>query len=289
MRNKVKRSWESALVCLSALAIVAGCAASKGAVRHNDIIDSREGALPVALRFPDGVTQLREGERLKLEARKEKSLNDLWALTRYRHCDATGDGHLDAALAGYGAIIAMDAVSAPLARNNIACVYILQGRYRDAELMLQSSISAREAAINAYYNLYILYKYSTRTEDGVRVLMLMKERFPESIFAQVELGDIFMEKGDFVTAENFYRESLAADADSPVPLYRMARLKEHTGGYAEAEHYYDLCIRKFPYFHYAYLDYSNMLLSLNQKEKARKVLNKGIKKMQIKQTELVFP
>jgi tetratricopeptide (TPR) repeat protein len=123
----------------------------------------------------------------------------------------------------------------------------------------------------------VLYAYSQRDVDAMKTLLLMRERFPENIYASVEIGNVFFDKGNYNEAEKYYRESLQHDKDNPVPLHKMARLKEKTGQFPEAELYYARCIREFPYFYQAYTDYAGLLLKLERKEEARSVIKTGLK------------
>ncbi len=235
--------------------------------------------IPFALRFPGPSEKMSEKAIASLELQREKSPADLWALARYYHLTSVGDDHLDRAKRWYEEIIKLDKENAAMARNNIGCILSDMGRYPDSEKTFQQIVNTASPLITAYFNLYILYKYSGREGDAVKALLLMHERYPESIYASLELGDLFFEKGNFVEAEKYYQEGIRSDAENPVPLYKMARLKENMKLYADAENYYRQCIERFPYFHYAYLDYSNMLLDLNRKEEAKKILGAGLKKM----------
>jgi tetratricopeptide (TPR) repeat protein len=264
--------------------LLSGCAANRETLRTEEIINEKAGEIPFALRFPSPLPG-RESDVPVLAKKTAKSVEELWFLARYYHVESKGKNRLALAKPLYEEIARRDPQHRHLASTNLACLLTETGQYRQSERLFQDLIRERSPIATTYYNLYILYKYARREADGVKVLLLMKERFPESIYAPIELGDIFMEKENYPMAEQFYREALTAGRDNPLPLYRMARVKEKTERYAEAESYYELCLDRFPYFHYAYPDYSNLLLYLGKKEKAKEVLKRGLRKMDNKELQ----
>jgi tetratricopeptide (TPR) repeat protein len=268
--------YKSALARLSGMVLLAviSCA-SAGTVRPEDVFERREGALPFALRFPAGSEKSGKGIA-SLEAKDGKSVNELWILARHYHLAADFKGRVEKVHGLYQIIISADG-SAVMARNNLGCLLSEMGRHRDAENMLQEIISGNSPLITAYYNLYVLYAYSHREGDAMKTLLLMRERFPENIYASVEIGNIFFERGNYREAEKYYGEGLQHDKENPVPLHKMALLKEKTGNFTEAELYYARCIREFPYFHSAYTDYAGLLLKLERKNEARSVIKAGLK------------
>ena len=115
-------------------------------------------------------------------------------------------------------------------------------------------------------------------EDGIKVLSVIMVRFPGDIFAYVELGDRLMEKGKYAMSEEMYKKALGVDGDSYIPWCRMARLKEKVKKYSESEYYYDACISRFPTDQNVYIDYSRMLIGINKIDKAKKIINMGLKR-----------
>jgi tetratricopeptide (TPR) repeat protein len=260
----------------------AGCATATVTPAHEDYYESREGRIPFVLRFPAGVPAIDGKKAASLQKKRDADVIDKWTLARYYHTASDNREEVRLVYEIYSSFPKNDEHHA-MARNNLACMTADAGDYAESERIFKELIGLSPPLIDAFYNLYILYKLGGRTADGVKVLLLMNERYPMNIFALIELGDLFLEKDDYAMAEKFYSKALAAQEDNPVPVYRMARVREMQKKYDEAERYYEQCIASFPYFHYAYLDYSRLLLTLDKNEKAREVLMKGTKIMKKQQ------
>jgi len=265
--------------------IITGCTTSKYIVKNEEVIENRNGAPGFALRFPAGVIKTDEKEIARIVDKTDKFIQDQWILARYHHLISSDKSNLHKAKACYVYLIENDKSYKSIAANNLACIYCETGDYRKSERLFQEIINGDSRLITAYYNLNLLYKFFGRSQDSINVLMLMKERFPENIYALIELGDMYFEDENYTEAEKFYNDGLNADAENPVPIHRMAKVRERLQKYKDAQYYYERCIKKFPYFQYAYIDYSNLLIILNQKEKARDVLNKGLKMMEKQKAE----
>lgn len=243
----------------------------------DDIIENRAGLLPLALRFPADCGAGWKSDVARKPERGRKTGCDLWNLARYYHIVERAPGSAGRAMKQYEAIAAGGADHRAMAENNMACIRLGDGRIREAEEGFLGLIGGDDAIIPAYYNLYILYRHAGRLEEGAKALLLMKERYPENSYAALELGDIFFERDDYTMADRFYREALLADGENPVPVHRMAALMEKTGRDEEAEAYYRRCVKSFPHYRQAYLDYSSLLLRQNRKEEARRLLNRAVR------------
>ncbi len=253
------------------------CAASTVRNGADDIIENRPGLLPLALRFPSDCGDGWKGDIARRGERPATADCERWNLARYYHTVERAQGSARRAMKHYEAMPAAGAGHPAMAKNNMACIRLNDGKIREAESELLGLISGADAIIPAYYNLYILYRHAGRLEDGAKTLVLMKERYPENSYADLELGDIFSDREDYTTAENFYRAAQRADADNPVPVHRMAALMEKIGRDEDAEVYYRRCLKSFPHYRQAYVDYSSMLLRQNRKDEARKLLNRAVR------------
>lgn len=253
------------------------CASQAVREGHEDVIGEGPGRLPLALRFPGGCGDEWKRSVEAIEGKLEKSYCERWSLARRHHLMGKGREAFNRAAAQYEALADEGMENRAMALNNLACVRLESGRLKEAEGILLALIAGREAIIPAYYNLYILYRYAGRLEEGAKTLLLMKERYPENSYADLELGDIFFEREDYGMAERFYRDALAADPDNPVTLHRMALLMERTGREKEAEIFYRRCVRSFPHYRQAYIDYSSMLLRQGRNEEAGKMVNRAVR------------
>ncbi len=233
------------------------------------------GQIPFILRYPAGLPDI-SGELLS-EKMENMPREKLWVMARYYHVQDATNGHLSRAIKKYDIIASSYDNERVLSLTNKACALSQLGRYRDSEQLFQSLVKDGSEVITTYYNLHILYRSGERQVDEIVVLSIMHNRFPESIYPLVELGNIYSDKEDFVKAKTFYIKAVNTGSGNPVPLYRLALMMEHNKQYSDASIYYERCIEEFPYFHPAYIDYSNMLLTQGEKKKANRVLKKGMK------------
>ncbi|MFW5769810.1 MAG: tetratricopeptide repeat protein [Spirochaetota bacterium] len=233
------------------------------------------GQIPFILRYPAGLPD--STDKLLSEDQQHMSVKNRWVLARYYHLQDTTDGHLRRAIQQYESIASSNKKERMLSLTNKACALSQMGMYRESEQLFQALVEEGSSVITTYYNLHILYRVGERQDDEIMVLTVMHDRFPESIYPLVELGNIYSDKEDYKKAELFYVKAVNTGSGNPVPLYKLALLKERIEEYADASIYYERCISEYPYFHPAYLDYSNMLLSRGEKEKAAGVLKKGMK------------
>src|SRR6056297_2072779 len=271
-----KRSKKKFLIGCSLLLCSMCIACAGGGIKDmpEEIRLQGAGQIPFILRYPAGLPDITD--ELLLEDQQLMSVENRWVLARYYHLQDATDGHFRRAIQQYECIASSDKNERVLSLTNKACALSQLGRYRESEQLFQALVEEGSSVITTYYNLHILYRVSERQDDEKMVLAVMHDRFPESIYPLVELGNIYSDKEDFNRAEIFYVKAVNTGSGNPVPLYKLALLKERTEEYADASIYYERCIREYPYFHPAYLDYSNMLLSLGEKEKAAVVLNKGM-------------
>lgn len=264
--------------CAAALVVlIAACASPSARGGPEDVIGGGSGRLPLALRFPSGCSDQWKGDVKNIDAKPVKNGCDRWILARHYHLIENAPDSPARAAAQYEVLADGDGERPAMARNNLACLRIDDGRLKEAEAILLAIVGGRDPIIPAYYNLYILYRYAGRLEDGARTLLLMKERYPKNSYADLELGDIFRDREDFVMAERFYRDALKADPENPVAVHRMALLFEKTERDKDAEIFYRRCVRSFPHYRQAYIDYSSMLLRQGRNEEAGKVLNRAVR------------
>lgn len=237
-----------------------------------------EGRLPLALVFPGALTDRDDSVMAALEAKSPREAIELWRLARYHHVESARAGHYEKAMAYYRELVGVEKYNGVFAENNIACLYAETGRWADSEKALKALIGGKSGIIAAYYNLYIIYRHARREADSLLVLQRMREAYPRSVFVNNELGNVFFEKEDYEQAAMYFTRSLKDGSDNHIALYGMARTMERLGSYDEAERYYRICVDKHPYFHEAYLDFSAMLIRLNRKEEAGRLLLKEMKK-----------
>ncbi len=255
-----------------------GFACASAPVFHKDeLIYLRKDRIPFGYQFP-ARAEGREEEIPSLEKREKKSMTDLWKLARYYHLIAEDEGHLAKALVFYNVLVKLDKTDTVYAQTNAACVLASLGRYADSEKAFHAILGGKTEVEYAYYNLYLLYRYCSRGEDSLRVLLLMRKKYPRSVFPPLELGNIYFEGEQYDQAAVYYREAAQFDGRNPLPVYRLARIGEQKRDYREAERLYKECLKKHPDFCRTYIDYSRMLMNLNRDKEAKEIIRIGLKR-----------
>jgi tetratricopeptide (TPR) repeat protein len=244
-------------------------------LRTDAVVIQKEGQIPFILVFPVGV-EVKDSAIPLLKKKKEKTVLDLWSLVRYYHVIGGTEEDLMNAREIYREISLKDESYRIMVWTNEACLLVQMGKYRDSEEIFHQLIQEGVRHISAYYNTYLLYKHSGKEKDGIKVLSLMMERFPDDTFSYIELGNILTEKGKYTFAQKLYQDAHRIDKRNYMPLYRMALLKEQQKEYAEAELYYDKCMLLLPRNYDVYLNFSKMLIKVKKIEKANKVINLGL-------------
>ena len=267
-------------ICVPLLLLaLTGCATLGHTAGSEEFFIRGEGRLPLALVFPEGLSDTEDSAVEALAAKNHKEPIDLWRLARYHHVVSARPGRFEKALECYRGLLGTMRSNGAFAENNIACIYAETGRFADSERALKALTGAGTGIIAAHYNLYVIYRSAGRERDSLLALHRMRDAFPASVFVNNELGNAFYEHEDYVQADLYFARSLSMAGDNHIALYGMARTKERLGSFDEAESYYRRCIGKHPYFHEAYVDYSAMLIKLNREDDARRVLLKEMKRM----------
>jgi tetratricopeptide (TPR) repeat protein len=277
MIDKSKRKYSLFLQIILTALIFNDCTAKRSALKTEEFIIREQGKTPFLLEFPVDI-DVDDNTIASIEKKKQKTDKELWSLVRFYHLISEKGNNLVIAESLYREISVREKKYRFIALTNRACILFEIGKYRDSEEIFHKLIDERSPNIATYYNLYLLYRFNERLEDGVKVLSIIMERFPGNIFASIELGDILMEKEKYSVSEEMYKRAIDIDKSSYIPLYRLARLKERMKNFTESEYYYDRCLGHFPEDQNVYIDYSRMLIGLNRMDKAKKIIKIGIKR-----------
>lgn len=272
---KMSKEKRGLLFVILVIFFLLSCA-GRSLLRTDAVVIQEKGQIPFILVFPVGL-EVKEAAIPLLKKKEEKTVFELWSLVRYYHVVRGTKEDLRYAREIYRKIPLKDDSYRIMAWTNEACLLVQMGKYRDSEKIFHQLIQEGVRHISAYYNTYLLYKHSGKEEDGIKVLSLMMDRFPDDTFSYIELGTIFTEKGKYTIAQKLYQDAHRIDKGNYMPLYRMALLKEHQKEYAEAELYYDKCVVLLPRDYDVYLNFSKMLIKVKKIEKANKVINMGLK------------
>lgn len=255
---------------------IIGCATGNKH-RHIEEYISQKKLIPFVLLFPKNLAV--DNNLIKtIIYKKDKTMWELWALARHYHIGLQQKKEVTQLKEIYHRIIQFEPRYRFMALTNLACFYSEHQRYLKSEELFHQLLSQNSPNIMTYYNLYLLYKYSGRIEDSIKILDMMTKRFPRDIVAFVELGNLFMDREKYTHAEQYYQQAMKINHDSHIPIYHMAKLRTAQKQYVEADILFHRCIKSFPDFQDAYMDYSKMLLSLQKEEKAKIVIKKALKR-----------
>jgi tetratricopeptide (TPR) repeat protein len=277
MIDKSKRKYYVFLQIILTALIFYDCTAKRSALKTEEFIIHEQGKTPFLLEFPVDI-DVDDNTIASIEKKEQKTDKELWSLVRFYHLISEKRNNLAIAENLYREISDREKKYRFIALTNRACILFEIGKYRDSEEIFHKLIDEGSPNIATYYNLYLLYRFNGRLEDGIKVLSIIIERFPDNIFAFIELGDILMEKEKYSISEKMYMRALDIDKSNYIPLYRLARLKEKMKNFSESEYYYDRCLSHFPEDQNVYIDYSRMLIGLNRMDKAKKIIKIGIKR-----------
>jgi tetratricopeptide (TPR) repeat protein len=277
MIDKSKRKYYVFLQIILMAFIFYDCTAKRSALKTEEFIIHEQGKTPFLLEFPVDI-DVDDNTIASIEKKEQKTDEELWSLVRFYHLISEKRNNLAIAEKLYREISDREKKYRFIALTNRACILFEIGKYRDSEEIFHKLIDEGSPNIATYYNLYLLYRFNGRLEDGIKVLSIIIERFPDNIFAFIELGDILMEKEKYSISEKMYMRALDIDKSNYIPLYRLARLKEKMKNFSESEYYYDRCLSHFPEDQNVYIDYSRMLIGLNRMDKAKKIIKIGIKR-----------
>ncbi len=272
-----KRKYSVFLKVILIALMFYNCTAKRSALRTEEFVVREQGRIPFLLEFPVDI-DVDDNTIASIEKKEQKTDKELWSLVRFYHLISDKSNNLSIAENLYREISYREKRYRFIALTNRACILFEIGKYRDSEEIFHRLIDEGSPNIATYYNLYLLYRFNGRLEDGIKVLSIIMERFSDNIFAFIELGDILMEKEKYSISEKMYKRALGIDESNYIPLYRLARLKEKMKDFSESEYYYDRCLSHFPEDQNVYIDYSRMLIGMNRMDKAKKVIKIGIKR-----------
>lgn len=245
--------------------------------RHIEEFVNRKHQIPFVLLFPSDLKM--DSDLIEeIHKKKNKTIWDMWTLARFYHIVARQKSDESQLKEIYQGIIQIEPRYRFMALTNLACLLSDYHKYKESEKLFHQLLTHNSPNIMTYYNLYLLYKYSGRLEDSIKVLVMMTKQFPKDITAFVELGNLFMDREKYSQAEKYYQQAMKINPDSHTPIYRMAKLREAQKQYKNADILFQRCIKRFPDFRNAYLDYSKMLLARQKGEKAKIILKKALKR-----------
>ncbi|HEU5235027.1 MAG TPA: tetratricopeptide repeat protein [Terriglobales bacterium] len=214
-------------------------------------------------------------------------------------------GYLDEAVESFKQVIAAKPQE-PEAYYNLGTLYLRKNDFDQARQYLEQTVKLRPTHAEAWNNLGMLAAQTGQTEEGVRdfqqslsikpnyatallnlgnlyrrarnfseaedLLGRALEAEPDNPEANYNLGMVYAQQNQFPKASEYFERALALRPDYPDALNNLGVLLVRQGHYAEAQEKFASCIRVAPNLDQGYLNLARLYAVMNDKEKARSVL-----------------
>ncbi len=214
-------------------------------------------------------------------------------------------GYLDEATESFKQVIAAKPQE-PEAYYNLGTLYLRKNDFDEARQYLEQTVKLRPTHAEAWNNLGMLAAQTGQTEEAVLDFQKSLSLKPNYATALLNLGNLYRRAHDFSEAEDLLGRALAAEPDNPEANYNMGMLYAQQnqfpkaseyferaltlrpdypdalnnlgvllvrqGRYADAQEKFANCIRVAPNLDQGYLNLARLYAVMNDKEKARSVL-----------------
>ncbi|MGH9501276.1 MAG: FG-GAP-like repeat-containing protein [Terriglobales bacterium] len=214
-------------------------------------------------------------------------------------------GYLEQAEASFKQVIAAKPDS-PEAFYNLGTLYLRRNAFQEAGEYLQQAVKLRPDYPEAWNNLGMVAARGNQADEAVRYFQRSLQQRPSYTIALLNLGNLYRRQGNFAQAETFLSRARDIEPDNPEVNYNLGMLYAHQDQsqnaleyleravalrpdypdalnnlgvllvheqrYPEAEQKLKTCIQAAPNFDQAYLNLARLYAILNDKEKARAVL-----------------
>jgi len=160
----------------------------------------------------------------------------------------------------------------PEAWNNLGMLAAQQGRGNQAIENFKKSVSLRPNYAVALVNLGNVYRRQKSFSEAEKALSQALEIEPNDPDANYSLGMLYAQQGQVPRAEQYLQRAADLRPGYPDALNNLGVLFVREQRYPEAELKFKNCIEAAPEFDQAYLNLARLYVILNDKEKARAVL-----------------
>jgi Flp pilus assembly protein TadD/peroxiredoxin len=160
----------------------------------------------------------------------------------------------------------------PEAWNNLGMIAAQQGETADAIHNFQQSLQLRSGYATALLNLGNVYRRQGMVEEAERLLNRALTSEPKNPEVNYSIGMLYARRNQTDRAVQYLEEAINLRPDYSDALNNLGVLLVQNQRYPEAEEKFKTCIMKAPGFDQAYLNLARLYLVLNEKEKARSVL-----------------
>lgn len=156
--------------------------------------------------------------------------------------------------------------------NNLGMLAAQTGQVEEAVRDFQQSLSIKPNYATALLNLGNLYRRAHNFSEAEDLLGRALEAEPDNPEANYNLGMLYAQQNQFSKASEYFERALALRPDYPDALNNLGVLLVRQGHYAEAQEKFARCIRVAPNLDQGYLNLARLYAVMNDKEKARSVL-----------------
>jgi tetratricopeptide (TPR) repeat protein len=156
--------------------------------------------------------------------------------------------------------------------NNLGMIAAKNGQEEEAIRDFQRSLTIRPTYETALVNLGNLLRRKGSLGDAKELLERAVQVSPDDPEASYSLGMLYAKQNQFQPAADYLGKALALRPDYVDALNNLGVLFARQEKYAEAQQEFENCIRIAPNFDQAYINLARVYVVLNEKEKAREIL-----------------
>jgi Flp pilus assembly protein TadD/peroxiredoxin len=160
----------------------------------------------------------------------------------------------------------------PEAWNNLGMIAAQQGDAAEAIRSFQQSLQLRPAYATALLNLGNVYRRQSNLEEAEKFLNQALEIEPKNPEINYSVGMLYARRNQTDRAVQYLEAAITLRPDYSDALNNLGVVLVQNQRYPEAEEKFKTCIHRVPDFDQAYLNLARLYLVLNEKEKARSVL-----------------
>ena len=160
----------------------------------------------------------------------------------------------------------------PEAWNNLGMLDAQEGQTDQAIRKFQQSLQLRPDYAVALVNLGNLYRRQRSFDEAERLLGRALEIEPEDPEVNYSLGMLYAQQDEVPRASQYLEKAVSLRPDYPDALNNLGVLFVREQHYSEAEDKFKTCIQAAPNFDQAYLNLARLYVTLNDRQKAREVL-----------------
>ena len=160
----------------------------------------------------------------------------------------------------------------PEAWNNLGMLDAQQGHPDEAARNFQQALSLRPNYAVAIANLGNLYRRQGDFANAEKLLNRALELEPDNAEVNYNLGMLYARQDQLDRAAQYLQRATVLRPDYPDALNNLGVLFVREQNYSAAEDKFNTCIRVAPGFDQAYINLARVYVILNDKEKARAIL-----------------